>query len=178
MRYPDSTDNLHNSIFIPEHTHIYIYISERGGREGERERTVSEGGAVGRAGRWVWGGGKPLKVLRTIFKLLIRLGGTAEKIDLSVGWVQTADITTEAEVRERETELENLILKDSSIRSIWTYLTAGPCYTTNSRYHNRRSRRSRGERERERERERDWGGRERVGQIPELPGTGFANELR
>ena len=106
------------------------------------------------AGRGVWGGGKPLKVLRTIFKLLIRLGGTAEKIDLSVGWVQTADITTEAEVRERETELENLILKDSSIRSIWTYLTAGPCYTTNSRYHNRRSRRSRGEREREGERER------------------------
>ena len=29
-----------------------------------------------------------------------------------------------------------LILKDSSVRSIWTYLTASPCYTTNSNKHN------------------------------------------
>ena len=26
---------------------------------------------------------------------------------------------------------KTVILKDSSIRSIWTYLTASPCYTTN-----------------------------------------------
>ena len=49
------------------------------------------------------------------------------------------------EERERETETETdrqtdrqnsnsktLILKDSSVRSIWTYLTASPCYTTNT----------------------------------------------
>ena len=41
--------------------------------------------------------------------------------------------------RERERELETrklLILKDSSVRSIWTYLTANPCYTTNTNKHN------------------------------------------
>ena len=27
---------------------------------------------------------------------------------------------------------KTLVLKDSSIRSIWTYLTASPCYTTNT----------------------------------------------
>ena len=40
--------------------------------------------------------------------------------------------------RERERERENskiLILKDSSVRSIWTYLTASPCYTTNTNMH-------------------------------------------
>ena len=30
---------------------------------------------------------------------------------------------------------KSLILKDSSVRSIWTYLTAGPCYTTNTNMH-------------------------------------------
>ena len=30
---------------------------------------------------------------------------------------------------EREGELETLILLDSSVRSIWTCLTAGPCFT-------------------------------------------------
>ena len=30
---------------------------------------------------------------------------------------------------------KTLILKDSSIRSIWTYLTASPCYTTNTNIH-------------------------------------------
>ena len=39
--------------------------------------------------------------------------------------------------RERERENSNLnsktlILKDSSIRSIWTYLTASPCSSTNT----------------------------------------------
>ena len=34
--------------------------------------------------------------------------------------------------REREnSNSKTLILKDSSVRSIWTYLTASPCYTTN-----------------------------------------------
>ena len=36
--------------------------------------------------------------------------------------------------RERERELE-LILKDSSVRSIWTYVTASPCYTTHTNKH-------------------------------------------
>ena len=31
--------------------------------------------------------------------------------------------------------LKTLILKDSSVRSIWTYLTASPCYTTNTNKH-------------------------------------------
>ena len=30
---------------------------------------------------------------------------------------------------------KTLILKDSSVRSIWTYLTASPCYTTNTNKH-------------------------------------------
>ena len=42
--------------------------------------------------------------------------------------------------REREELKSNsnsktLILKDSSVRSIWTYLTASPCYTTNTNKH-------------------------------------------
>ena len=48
---------------------------------------------------------------------------------------------------------KTLILKDSSVRSIWTYLTASPCYTTNTNKHD--------EREREREREREMRERER-----------------
>ena len=28
--------------------------------------------------------------------------------------------------------MKTLILKDSSVRSIWTYLTGSPCYTTNT----------------------------------------------
>ena len=39
---------------------------------------------------------------------------------------------------ERENSNSNsktLILKDSSIRSIWTYLTASPCYSTNTSKH-------------------------------------------
>ena len=45
--------------------------------------------------------------------------------------------------REREREnSETLILMETSVRSIWTYLTASPCYTTNTNTH---------ERERERE---------------------------
>ena len=34
-------------------------------------------------------------------------------------------------VLEGELELENLILKDISVSSIWTYLIASPCFTTN-----------------------------------------------
>ena len=44
--------------------------------------------------------------------------------------------------KKREGERENsnsnsktLILKDSSVRFIWTYLTASPCYTTNTNMH-------------------------------------------
>ena len=51
--------------------------------------------------------------------------------------------------RERERERENskpLILKDSSDRSIWTYVTASPCYTTNTNKHDYTTNR---ERERE-----------------------------
>ena len=46
--------------------------------------------------------------------------------------------------RDLNSKSKTLILKDSSVRSIWTYLTASPCYTTNTNRH---------ERERERERE-------------------------
>ena len=34
--------------------------------------------------------------------------------------------------RERTPNSKNFILKDSSVRSIWIYLTASPCYTTNT----------------------------------------------
>ena len=44
--------------------------------------------------------------------------------------------------RDLNSKSKTLILKDSSVRSIWTYLTASPCYTTNTNRH---------ERERERE---------------------------
>ena len=37
--------------------------------------------------------------------------------------------------RERNLNLKTLVLKDSSVRSIWTYLTASPCYTTNTNKH-------------------------------------------
>ena len=30
---------------------------------------------------------------------------------------------------------KTLIIKDSSVRSIWTYLTASPCYSTNTNKH-------------------------------------------
>ena len=36
--------------------------------------------------------------------------------------------------RERENS-KTLTLKGSSVRSIWTYLTASPCYTTNTNKH-------------------------------------------
>ena len=48
--------------------------------------------------------------------------------------------------------MKTLILKDSSVRSIWTKLTASPCYTTNTNKHEiEREREREGERERERE---------------------------
>ena len=34
-----------------------------------------------------------------------------------------------------ELEAENFNTKDNSVRSIWTYLTASPCYTTNTNKH-------------------------------------------
>ena len=37
--------------------------------------------------------------------------------------------------REENSNSKTLILKDSSVRSIWTYLTASPCYTTNTNKH-------------------------------------------
>ena len=50
---------------------------------------------------------------------------------------EKSDLKTKRKLREREnSNSKTLILKDSSIRSIWTYLTASPC-------------------ERERQRERD-----------------------
>ena len=70
--------------------------------------------------------------------------------------------------RERENS-KTLILKDSSVRSVWTYLTASPCYTTNTNKHDNitnkererqtdrvRHRERETETERDRERER-WG---------------------
>ena len=40
--------------------------------------------------------------------------------------------------RETQRERENsktLILEENSVKSIWTYLTASPCYTTNTNKH-------------------------------------------
>ena len=51
--------------------------------------------------------------------------------------------------RERERE-RTLILKDSSVGSIWTYLTTSPCCTTNTNKHDYTT--NRYEREIERER--------------------------
>ena len=55
---------------------------------------------------------------------------------------KTAQALNSSKIRGRERERENsnsnsktLILKDSSVRSIWTYLTARPCYTTNTNKH-------------------------------------------
>ena len=61
-------------------------------------------------------------------------------------------------VENSNSNLKTLILKDSSVRFIWTYLTASPCYTTNTNkttipQTNNISARARA-RERERERER------------------------
>ena len=53
--------------------------------------------------------------------------------------------------RKRTWYSKTLILKDSSVRSIWTYLTASPCYTTNT---NKLKRERERQRDRERERER------------------------
>ena len=56
--------------------------------------------------------------------------------------------------RQRDRENSNsktLILKDSSVRSIWTYLTASPCYTTKTNKRDKTTNRySRRERERAR----------------------------
>ena len=56
----------------------------------------------------------------------------------------------------RQTERLNsklLILKDSSVMSIWTYLTASPCYTTDTNKHDHIT---------QREREEEGGGRDRA----------------
>ena len=55
--------------------------------------------------------------------------------------------------RERDREnSKTLILKASSVRSIWTYLTASPCYTTNT---NKHSYTTKTDRERDRQTDRD-----------------------
>ena len=41
----------------------------------------------------------------------------------------------EKERAEENSNSKTIILKDSSDRSIWTYLTASPCYTTNTNKH-------------------------------------------
>ena len=37
--------------------------------------------------------------------------------------------------KQQHSNSKTLILKDSSVRSIWTYLTASPCYITNTNKH-------------------------------------------
>ena len=42
--------------------------------------------------------------------------------------------------RQRQTDRQNsnsktFVLKDSNVKSIWAYLTASPCYTTNTNKH-------------------------------------------
>ena len=47
-------------------------------------------------------------------------------------WIE-AGLGRWGEEKERESSnSKSLILNDSSVRSIWTYLTASPCYTTNT----------------------------------------------
>ena len=41
----------------------------------------------------------------------------------------------EQQQQQLELKLETLILKDSSVRSIWTYLTVSPYYTTSTNMH-------------------------------------------
>ena len=46
------------------------------------------------------------------------------------------DLSNSQPEREREnSKSKTLILEDSSVRSIWTSLTASPCYTTNPNKH-------------------------------------------
>ena len=50
---------------------------------------------------------------------------------------QTETDNRQTDREKRDTQRENsnsktLILKDNSVRSIWTYLTASPCYTINT----------------------------------------------
>ena len=80
--------------------------------------------------------------------------------------------------RELNSNSKTLILKDSSVRSVWAYLTASPCYNTNINKHDNitnkerdrekqterdretdteRQRQTGTETERERERDGDWG---------------------
>ena len=59
-----------------------------------------------------------------------------------VGWgreVIKKEAAMEIEERERASS-KTLILKDSSVRSIWTYLTASPCYATNTNKQRERER--------------------------------------
>ena len=67
-------------------------------------------------------------------------GGAA----LNIAALVVASLSTESSwERERENCNSNsrtLILKDSSVRSIWTYVTASPCYTTNTNKHGKRER--------------------------------------
>ena len=57
------------------------------------------------------------------------------------GWVETVSegekerYTLRGERENSNSNSKTLILKDSSIRSIWTYLTASPCYSTNTSKH-------------------------------------------
>ena len=42
---------------------------------------------------------------------------------------------TDTQTHRENSNSKTLILKDSSVRSIWTYLTASPCYSTNISKH-------------------------------------------
>ena len=66
--------------------------------------------------------------------------GSREELEKSATFILQTALTLLVS-GDREEELLNsntliiIILKDSSVMSIWTYLTASPCYTTNTNKH-------------------------------------------
>ena len=61
-------------------------------------------------------------------------GGGRGGLQTTEKWRETDRRTDRQTDRDREnSKSKTLILKDSSVRSIWTYLTASPCYTTNTK---------------------------------------------
>ena len=58
-------------------------------------------------------------------------GGGGQLLDININWTQSISRWR----RKREREQKTLTLKDSSVRSIWTNLTASRCYTTKINKH-------------------------------------------
>ena len=81
---------------------------------------------------------------------------------------------TETQKERENSNSKTLILKDISVRSIWTYLTASPCYTTNTNKHDSTTKRYY-KTETETERERGGGEREKE---TERTGRGYGTKKK